>query len=207
MVINAITPDKKHLVKIEFESGGECLLDRDVCVNHALCCEMELESEDLKELQSESDFVRAKSRALWYLDRSDYTEKAIYQKLTRAGFGQKTAAAVVARLVELDLINDRRFANRFFERCTEHNISKREALHKMYEKGVPYDLAKEVLQNGEVNEEEQIKNLLEGKYSSKLNGENGKQKVFAALVRKGFSYSAIRSAMNNYFDELEFCEE
>ena len=207
MVITAINPDKKHLVKIEFQDGRECLLDREVCINHALCTEMELTVEELKELKAESDYERAKSRALWYLDRGDYTEKAMYQKLLCAGFSQKASAKVLSKLCELGLIDDRRFAERFFERCIEHNISKREALHKMLEKGVPYDLAKEMLENGEADEETQIKNLLCGKYASKLNAENGKQKVFAALARKGFSFSAIRSAMNNYFDDLEFCEE
>ncbi len=205
MTITAINPDKKHLVKIEFLGGEVCFLDRNVCINHALCTEMELSGEELKKLKSESDYERAKSRALWYLDRSDYTEKAIYQKLLHAGFNQKASAKVIAKLCELGLIDDRRFAERFCERCLEHNISKREALHKMLEKGVPYDLAKEILDNSESDEETQIKNLLEGKYASKLNAENGKQKVFAALARKGFSFSAIKSAMNEYIEE--FCEE
>ncbi len=207
MIITAISKEKKHLVKIEFMGGEECLLDSEVCINHSLCAEMELEAEDLKELKAESDYLRAKSRALWYLDRGDYTEKAMYQKLTRAGFSQKASAKVIGRFVELGIIDDRRYAERFCERCLEHNISKREALHKMYEKGVPYDLAKEMLENSEADEETQIKNLLCGKYASKLNRENGKQKVYAALVRKGFSYSAIRSALNNYLEESEFCEE
>ena len=205
MIITALKTDKKHLVKIELQGGEECLLDRDVCINHALCTEMELSVEELCELKAESDYERAKSRALWYLDRGDYTEKAMYQKLLRAGFSQKAAARVIAKLVELGLIDDRRFAERFYEKCVEHNISKREALHKMYEKGVPYDLAKEIADSEEIDEEAQIKNLLEGKYASKLNAENGRQKVFAALARKGFSFSAIRSAMNEYIEE--FCEE
>ena len=77
----------------------------------------------------------------------------------------------------------------------------------MLNKGITYDLAKETLDGSEVNEEEQIKNLLERKYSSKLAAEKGAEKVFAALMRKGFSYSAIRSAMKQYNEELEFSEE
>ena len=194
MLITALVTLKKHLVKIEFDNGEECVIDREVCVNHGLYTEMELSAEDVKELKSESDYARTKSRALWYLDRSDYTEKAMFEKLIRAGFPKKASAAVVGRFKELGIIDDRRFAERFFERCCESNISKREALHKMLEKGVPYDLAKELLDNNDTDEVEKIKNLLNGKYSSKLNAENGKQKVFAALARKGFSFSAIKSA-------------
>lgn len=207
MIITALKSDKKHLVKVCFFGGEEILLDKDVCIDNALCSDMELDKSEIERLIFESDFKRAKSRAMWYLDRSDYTEKAMFQKLLRAGFKKKAAAAAVGRLAELGIIDDRRFAERFCERCFEHNVSKREALHKMLEKGVNYDLAKEMLENSETDEEQQIKNLLERKYASKLTAENGKQKVFAALARKGFSFSAIRSAMNEVLEDLEFCEE
>ena len=67
--------------------------------------------------------------------------------------------------------------------------------------------AKEMLEECECDEEEQIKNLLEGKYAYRLTQEKGTEKVYAALVRKGFSYSAVRSAMKKYIDEQEICEE
>ena len=137
----------------------------------------------------------------------DYTEQALYEKLLKAGFSKKTSAAVLAKLCEFGLIDDRRYAERMAERCKENNISKREAMHKMLLKGVPYDLAKEMLEETDTDEEEQIKNLLEGKYAYKLTQEKGAEKVYAALVRKGFSYSSVRSAMKKYTEQLEFCEE
>ena len=207
MIISEIVKDKKHLVKVCFFGGEEILLDKDVCADNALCANMELTEEEVQKLIYTSDFTRAKSRALWYLDRNDYTEKAVYTKLLQAKFPKKASAAAVGRLVEIGIIDDRRFAERFFEKCAERNLSKRETFHKMMEKGVPYDLAKEILENGESDEEEQIRNLLNGKYASKLMAENGKQKVFAALARKGFSFSSIRSVMNEVLEDLEFCEE
>jgi SOS response regulatory protein OraA/RecX len=93
------------------------------------------------------------------------------------------------------------------ERLMESNVSKREAMHKMLLKGLSYDLIREMLDSGEIDEEEKIKNLSEGKYARKLTEEKGTEKVYAALVRKGFSYSAVRTAMKNFTQELEFCED
>jgi len=207
MIITAITKEKKHLTRIVLSDGAEILIDNDVCVENCLYTEMEVEPEFIKELKFNSDYKRAKSRALWYLDRMDYTEKSLSEKLNKAGFSKRAVAAVMANLIEFSMVDDRRYAERYAERLMEQNTSKREALNKMYLKGVPYDLAKEVLDDTDSDEESQIKALLERKYASKLLGENGTQKVFAALIRKGFSFSAVRSALKKYSDELEFCEE
>lgn len=202
MQITAISKDKKHLTKIVFCNGVECLLDNDVVSENGLCANMDISEEFLEELKFSSDYKRAKSRALWYLDRMDYTEKALFEKLIEKGFSKKVSAAVMANLCEFGLIDDRRYAERMAERLLSNNISKREALNKMYLKGVPIEVAKEILNDTETDEEAQIKALIEGKYAYKLTMENGAQKVFAALVRKGFSFSAVRSALKQYIEEL-----
>jgi len=207
MIITAVVKDKKHLTKLSLSDGSECLLDNDVVLENSLCTESEIDAETLKELKFQSDYKRAKSRALWYLDRMDHTEKALHDKLIKAGFNKKAVADVMANLIEFGMIDNRRYATRFAERCMENNVSKREAICKMLQKGIPYDLAKEVLDEFDTDEESQIKELIERKYAQKLTQEKGSEKVFAALVRKGFSFSAIKSAMKNYIEEPEFIED
>lgn len=202
MQITALTKDKKHLTRVTFLGGEECFLDNDIVLENGLSKGNEITEEFLEELKFSSDYKRAKSRAMWYLDRMDYTEKALFEKLVKAGFSKKASAAVLAKLCEFGLVNDRRFAERMAERLISNNISKREALNKMYLKGIPIDLAKEVLGETESDEDAQIKALIKGKYAYKLTTENGAQKVFAALVRKGFSYSSVRSALKQYIEEL-----
>ena len=124
-----------------------------------------------------------------------------------AGFDKKASAAVVARFVEVGLLDDRRFAENFAERCKDANISPRETVRKLYEKGIPYDMAKETVSETETDEETQIRALIEKKYARKLELENGAEKVYAALIRKGFSFSAVRNVLKKYSEELEYSEE
>ena len=203
MIITQIKKDKLHLTRLFLSDGNEVLIDKDVCCEKCLKNGMELGDKDLEELIFESNYRRAKSRAIWYLDRADHTEKALYDKLLRAGFKPKPCVKVIARLKEVGLIDDCRYAENYANRLIENNISKREALQKMLLKGVPYDLAKEVLQETETDEVTQIKNVIEKKYKNKLTVENGVQKVYAALVRKGFSYAAVKNALNKYIEESE----
>lgn len=207
MIITAINKDKTHLMRVCFENGSELLLDKDVCIENSLKCSDDISIEKCEELKYQSEYLRAKSRALWLLDRMDYTEKTLYSKLLKAGFGAKVCATVLARLTELGVVDDMRFAERFAERCKESNISKREMLQKMLQKGISYDMAKQVIAEIEVDEGTQLQMLIERKYAYKLSQPNGTEKVFAALVRKGFSYSDVREVLKKYIEETDFCEE
>ena len=82
-----------------------------------------------------------------------------------------------------------------------------ETVRKLIEKGVPADIAKEVVSGSDTDEDAQIIAVIEKKYARKLETENGAQKVYAALIRKGFSFSAVKKALKKYSEELEYSEE
>jgi len=206
MKIISISKEKQHLSKITLDTGDELLLDNDIVSLYCLHEEDSITKEKCERYIFESDVSRAKSRAFWYLDRGALTEKALYDKLKKAKFSEKAIAAVIARLIELKMIDDRRYAENYAERCENANISKRETVFKLISKGVPADLAKEVVENEQVSEEEKIKNLIEKKYKNKLTDKKAKEKVFAALIRKGFSYGAVREVLKKYIEELEYYE-
>ena len=207
MKITQIKPSKLHLNCICLDNGDAVLIDKDVCVSNSLVADCEVDTETLEKIKFESDYVRAKSRALWYLDRMDYSEKALYNKLVEKGFSKKACSQVLAKFVELGLVDDRRYAERLSEKLLEGGHSKRAALQKMLLKGVPYDLAKEFLSDAETDEVANILLLIEKKYASKLSDPENYQKVYASLVRRGFSYSDVKTALKKYTEDLDFSEE
>ena len=198
MQILNLQKDKLHLTKISLSNGEEVFIDNDVCSENFLRKGDELSDEKLNDLVFQSQYQRAKSRAVWYLDRKDRTAKDLYNKLCMAGFDKKASAKVIARLQQVGLIDDRRFAENYAARLIDTNVSKREILQKLLQKGVQYDLANEILCDCEVDEISQINELLQRKYRTKLTAENGVQKVYAALIRKGFSYEAVKTVLKKY---------
>ena len=104
----------------------------------------------------------------------------------------------VARIKELGLIDDNRLAARLAERMNEAGISKREAYAKLYSKGIPKDIIKTVLEETPFDEASQIETVIEKKYRNKLSDKENVQKVYAALVRKGFSYGEVSAALKKY---------
>lgn len=206
MKIASIKREKKHLTKILFEDGGEAALDSSLCDELCLKAGADLTDERLKEIKEQSDYIRTRSRALWYLDRSSHTERGLYDKLRRAGFSENSCAAVISRFCELGLLDDRRYAENYAERCAEAGMSRRAISDKLYAKGVPRDIIKETVSELSVDEGEQVRAVIDKKYKTKLAaGET--EKVFAALMRKGFSYGAVRDALRKYAEEIEYTEE
>lgn len=205
MKILSIKSGRKHLDHIILEDGTEISLDKDVVEAKKLCPGFDIT--DPEELVFESDYARAKSRALWYLSRSDHSQKALRDKLIAAGFGFDACEAAVNRMAELGLVDDERYARRLAEYLSASGSSKKEIRYKLSMKGISSDIIKEIFCEDETDEREKIARLIETKYRSKLGSEKDVEKVFAALVRKGFSYSDIKSVLKAYSEQIEFSEE
>ena len=71
------------------------------------------------------------------------------------------------------------------------------------QKGFDSDTIKQALENTDFDEQTQLKELIERKYAGKI-AEGGTDKVYFALIRRGFSYNAVRNALKNYSDELDY---
>ena len=205
MNITEIKVCRKNETKVVAD-GEEFLLDSDVVLTAALKVGMEIDRSVLINLKADSDFSRAKSRALWYLSRADHSKNALYKKLCRA-YPASAADKAVARMEEMGLINDLRYAENLAAALRDANVSDREILRKLFVKGVASDVAKQVVEDLCSNPQMQIAELLNKKYVRRLGTEDGVQKVYAALLRKGFSYSDVKAALRQYSEKLDCCEE
>ena len=205
MRIDDISPRRKGLCAVTAD-GEEYLLNSETVEMHRLKKGQQIEPQFLSSLKKESDLDRAKSRALWYISRGDHSKKALFDKLRRA-FPPEAAEAAVERMCELGLIDDRRYAEQLAKSMSDGNRSKREILRKLFEKGIPNEVAKEAVDALECDAVAQITELIEKKYVRRLDSEEGVQKVFAALVRRGFSFGDVKSALRQYSENIENSEE
>ncbi len=207
MKIVEIKRDKKHTVKVSFDNGKYFNFDLDYFNSVCLHENDQISEEQLNSHLKESDYIRAKSRGMWFLDRADYSEKKLYEKIVAGGISAAAAARATARLKELGLIDDLRLCARLAERYAEQGVSKRESYAKLYAKGIPSDVIKSVLEDTDFDEAAQLEMIIDKKYRNKLSDKDNAQKVYAALVRKGFSYGAVRDAIKKYTQEIEIYEE
>ena len=97
-------------------------------------------------------------------------------------------------MIEKGFIDDNKYAEKLFDYLSGKKYSKSHIIAEMRKRGIDKDIVDNVVSCREIDSVEIICDLLNTKYSLKIKAENGKEKVISALLRKGFSYSDIKSA-------------
>ena len=221
MKIIEIRPRRKFLSGIVFdceidpkEFGADSdaanllSLDSELCEIKHLKAGMELTDADLLELVKESHIKRAKSRAMWYLSRGDLAKKTLFDKLRRS-FPEYACTIACDRAEELGYINDESYAKRRLQRIIdEKKVSVRMAKQLLRQEGIDPDLVDDAAEEVEYDPIETIVLLIERKYKNKIGEKEQKDKVIAALMRKGYGFSEIKEALSHFDPENDFyCEE
>lgn len=170
----------------------------------------EIDEEELTAFEEAAGSRRAFNSALNSLDYRDHSEKEIRAKLMRK-HGAEYVDEAVEKLIELDLINDRRYAENYSRELFEHKkFGKIRIKSELIAKGIASDIASETVNSLFEDEEpdniQRIVDIIEKKYYNRINDEVGRKKVFSALQRMGYTFSDIREAMSEFSDD-EYYEE
>lgn len=170
----------------------------------------EINEEELTAFEEAAGSRRAFNSALNSLDYRDHSEKEIRAKLARK-HGAEYVDEAVEKLIELDLINDERYAENYARELFEHKkFGKIRIKSELIAKGIASDIASEAVNSLFEDEEpdniQRIVDIIEKKYYNRMNDEVGRKKVFSALQRMGYSFSDIREAMSEFSDD-EYYEE
>ena len=163
----------------------------------------EVSPERLETLRQEDELRSARERALDLLSAAEQTSGTLRQKLLR-WYGEEAVEAAVLRMEELGLINDLDYGRRYAADAVNlRGWPRRRIAMELQKKGVPAEVIEEAL--ADITEETEIETacrLLEGPYRGKLRDRKERDKVKAALQRRGFSYEVIRQAVSRALEAL-----
>lgn len=149
----------------------------------------------------------AREYALTLLSRRAYTEKGLYDKLcTRCD--EESAAAAVARMIELNLLDDKDYARRMAADCVNlKGMAPRRAAMELARKGIDRDIIDSTVSELETDPQPAIARIVKRKYLSYLNDEKGRNKTVNALLRLGYRYGDIAAALRNLADDEDYYED
>ena len=153
-----------------------------------------------------ADPAKARTRALDILAGREMTSAQLYERLCRS-FTEQAAAQAVAGMVELDYVNDDRYAEARAHGLLAARKSRRAAAQDLRQKGLNSTQIGQALESvyapdadGESPELEAAAALVASRYWRKL-AEGRRDLVVAALARRGFAYPVIKEAIRRAEEE------
>ena len=159
----------------------------------------EIDEEEWQELTDKINYRKAVNKCYDLLSRRDHSVKELKTKLLRT-VDEENAQKAIERMLELGYLADEKYAAALLNHLVNNkNLSAAFIRQEMYKRGISSEIITKLLSDTEIDNVSRIRELILGKYKSKLTAENGREKVIAALMRKGFTYSDIRTA----FYEIE----
>jgi regulatory protein len=164
----------------------------------------QIDEEELAALEGAVSFRRAFNTGMNLLSYRPHGKKELENKLVQKKHPREAAAKAVERLEELKLINDKDFAEMLSRHLSEgKGYSAKRVRQELLRRGIDRETAEAALMTIDKNADERIIELLQKKYYRYLDDEKGRKKVFNALLRLGYGYSEINSALRR-FEEGDF---
>ncbi|MBX5450709.1 regulatory protein RecX [Thermogemmatispora sp.] len=208
MQITAIEPlaNKSELVNL-FVDGHHLLTVSVLVVERlGLAVGQELSAEQLVRLRREAALQEALDRALNYLSFRPRSRQEVHHYLRRRGTAPDLIEAVLERLTELKLVDDRAFATFWVESRERFHPESAQALRsELRARGIAPEIAAEVV-NQEDDEEralragrKKVQALLRGKAGK--NYEAFRNQLGAFLLRRGFSYETAKRIVRQLWHE------
>ncbi len=202
----SIKNGRNNKIHIFVDDEYSLTVDSEYWYTSKWCVTKEIDEEDFEELKEEIEYRRAWLSTLDLISVRSHSQKELIIKLRRK-YSQTAAEAAAQKAAELGLIDDEAFAEMYARELIErkkYGLSR--VKNELRLKGISSHIIESVVFSLDIDAKESIINLVERKYSRKLSDEKGKRQVIAALQRLGYSYSDIKSALNEFDVSDEFDE-
>lgn len=175
--------------KYSFSLSGSELLTQ------GLKIDQEFSSQEFKTIQSAAQADKAYSRAIDLLARRSRSTWEMAEYLRRKGCEQNLIDRILSKLSNRGLLDDKQFAKSWVSsRRMLKPISQRRLVQELQQKRISQDIIAAVLAADEIDEKEVLKQLI-----AKKRGQSryqDEQKLTAYLMRQGFNYEDIKTAIN-----------
>ncbi len=193
----------KSRVNIFVDDTFFCGLEKETAIIFGLKVGKEVDEKQLSRIIEESEIKRAFEKAADYLASRMHSKKELIDKLIKKGFLKAHAEAACEKLSEYGYVNDEAFAKAFVQQNSKY--SKLILENKLRVKGIDKSIISEVIDSVSDDLElelckKQAEKFAKGKDLSTL---NGKQKLYASLARKGFSFGVIKSAISQVLSDFD----
>ena len=199
MRIVSIEPLNRRKSRVLTDEGPAFALYNGELEAYGLTLDGELDGETYERILREVLCPRAKERMLHLLEASDRTEAELRRRLREGCFPPEAVEAAIDYGKRRRYVDDRRYAENYVS-FRAASRSRRQLEAELAARGISRDLARECLEEIQIDEGEQVRRLLEKRGFDPENADEGEmRRTMAFLSRRGFSYEAILDIMHKKY--------
>ena len=199
MRIVSIEPLNRRKSRVLTDEGPAFALYNGELEAYGLTLDGELDGEMYERILREVLCPRAKERMLHLLEASDRTEAELRRRLREGCFPPEAVEAAIDYGKRRRYVDDRRYAENYVS-FRAASRSRRQLEAELAARGISRDLARECLEEIQIDEGEQVRRLLEKRGFDPENADEGEmRRTMAFLSRRGFSYEAILDIMHKKY--------
>ena len=202
--ITALSVQKRNPQRVNIYLDGEYAFGLARIVAAWLHVGQALSDEKIAQLKMEDGQEVAYQRALKLLSYRPRSEAEIRLKLKRHGTEDRTVEQVLERLQKNGLVDDAQFARIWVENRSAHRPRSQRALaYELRQRGIEAQMIEEVVQAVDNQELAYQAANKQARKLRELECHVFRQKMFAFLARRGFSYEDSLPAVNRVWAELD----
>lgn len=166
---------------------------------------LEQEFSETDNITENNDGQKAFAYVARVIGMKSFSECELRKKLAGRSFSDEAAEYAITRLKELHLINDEQYAADIANHYKTGGYGKGRVRQELFRRGIAREIIENILDN-EAEDEAAEENFINEFLAKKLSGRDVDRKMLskaaAALMRRGFTWERISSAIRRYTDEL-----
>lgn len=208
MKITYLSEYKGDTWEVRLDGGGKFFINKSVAEEFSLREGLDISSSALEQIKGADILRKAKKRGLYLLGERSMCRGELLSKLTKT-YGAEIAAEAVGYIDGLGYIDDEDYAPRLAEYLVHRKRwGKRRTRQEMIRRGLDRELVDNVLADLSDEElDEELTELIEKKYYSKIGSYDDRRRTIAALMRRGYDYSAIKRCIEAVAADAEDDDE
>ena len=184
--------------ELSLENGETLRITLNQIADFSLRTGAELTEEELEALKSAAALSHTKDRALRIIGARPFGERELYDRLVEKGESERDAAAAVAWLVELRLLDDGEYAAMLVRHYAAKGYGARRIRDELNRRKIPrelWDAALEELPEEDDTIDKLLRSRLRG---AEADDRAALKKAADALLRRGFGWDEIKAAVERY---------